>query len=304
MTAIPNVTEPRQTIDFQKGYYMLLEEVRKPLPKHTVNPTHLPLEKIMFASSVFQPRCTEGSKGEQAGHRATLALAIRSNPNHMLDPVLVWWTGRTWRCVDGHHRLAAYAQCKKDRKRPVAIDQVAVEVFEGTLDDAMVEATRRNSKDKLPMLKTDKLERAWKFTTLRTMSRSCISDATGVSESTVARMRVVMEEWIARKNTGKSFEGLLPDCEADPLSVTWEEAKRRDLREKIGDDHEEWEAKQAAEWCDRLTRAFGSKLIRQPLILAHALAIYSEKLPPELYEALRGYVDEERQRAIDEDEED
>ena len=100
-----------------------------------------------------------------------LAMAVRTSPNHLLDPVLIWWSGKRWRVIDGHHRMMAYQQTTTDTKRPVKIDAVPVEVFEGTLHEAIHEATRRNSKDKFAMSKTDKLERAWKFTAMGGMSR-------------------------------------------------------------------------------------------------------------------------------------
>ena len=47
--------------------------------------------------------------------------------------MLVWWSGKCWRVIDGHHRFLAYKQAAGDSKHPLDIDAVPVEVFEGDL---------------------------------------------------------------------------------------------------------------------------------------------------------------------------
>lgn len=287
-------------INFEKGYALLIKEGLNPMPKPITNPTSLPIDKIVFATSVFQPRAINGNMADRAGHITVLAMAIRANPNHMLDPVLVWWSGKYWRVIDGHHRLDAYNQVRKDYKRPIAIDEVPVELFEGTLHEAMEEATRRNSKDKLTMSKLDKLERAWKFTALGTMSKPRIAKVTGISERTVATMRAMMDDWVTRNNRGKNFEGPLPDASANPLSITWEEAKRGRFAEQEG-GAEEWATKQATEWATRFRKAFGNKLVNQPDIMAEAVAVYAARLPLALHEALKGFIPQDDLDDLEED---
>ncbi|MBL8901726.1 MAG: ParB N-terminal domain-containing protein [Rhizobiales bacterium] len=272
-----NSTNAKQ-IDFGKGYSLLVSAAKKNKPRPEVINGKLRLAEIKFATSVFQPRTGEGTQAEAAAHISALAEAIRNSPNHVLDPILVWWSGNDWRVVDGHHRLIAYQQVSnplqpKAHKRCIPIDAVPVEVFDGDLKGALKEATARNVKDKLKMTKRDKLERAWKFTALGTMTIPEIAAVTGVAERTVGTMRKAIAE-LSAEDAG-SFG---PDVNV--LNITWEEAKKRQLAERPIDD--EWIDKQAKDWARRLAHAFGEKLARNPSITLKALERYSEKLPDRL----------------------
>jgi hypothetical protein len=70
-------------------------------------PTALPLASIKLWPKVFQHRGFAGHASK--GHVLRLAAAIRQSKSHTLDPITVWWDGRAWACVDGHHRRDAYA---------------------------------------------------------------------------------------------------------------------------------------------------------------------------------------------------
>jgi hypothetical protein len=250
------------------------EGEKKPKPQPVLLENTLPLGDIRTATSVFQPRLGDGARGEAEAHVSALADAIRSRKDHRLDPIIVWWSGKHWRVIDGHHRLVAYNQVsnpsqEKASRRCIPIDRVPVEIFVGSLQEAMARATIENSKDKLRMTKKDKLERAWRFTALGQMTIPEIANATCVAERTVSNMRKVIADlnvielgdWTPR---------------IDPLDITWAEAKRQNAGEVEVTD--EWLERQAREWATRLARTFGDRLARNPEIAMRTLEIYSENL--------------------------
>lgn len=86
---------------------------------------------------MFQQRAFDGVVVDSKDHINTLKDAIKNTPGYQLDPpIVVWWSGREWKVLDGHHRLIAYQQLAKDRKNGLVVRSIRVEVFEGTLDDA------------------------------------------------------------------------------------------------------------------------------------------------------------------------
>jgi hypothetical protein len=182
---------------FTESLRELQEELKtgKPQPD---NPTSLPLKTIRYAAPVFQPRLFDGNKADSVSHVMTLKDAVRAKQK--LPPVTVWWSGKSWRVLDGHHRMMAYQQLTNDKKKPLIIHSVAVVVFEGTLNQAIAHATECNSRDKLPMSRDDKLDRAWKLVALQDadLSREAIANTAGVSDRTVGNMRAKLARFITR----------------------------------------------------------------------------------------------------------
>ncbi|ATG49286.1 hypothetical protein CEW89_17910 [Celeribacter ethanolicus] len=66
-------------------------------------PTALPLSKLKVAPAVFQPREFFSER-----HVKALATAIKAQGGQPLEPLTVWYSGRDWYVIDGHHRLEAY----------------------------------------------------------------------------------------------------------------------------------------------------------------------------------------------------
>jgi hypothetical protein len=130
---------------------------------------------------LFQPR--EFSYGARSVDAQWVKeLARRINIDGELDPVLVIRLGKEWVCVDGHHRIAAYRL--KRHKKPIKC-----EWFTGAPAEAVDESMRRNKKDTLPIQAADRSEEAWRRVLLGQGSKKEISQACGVSSSTVANMR-------------------------------------------------------------------------------------------------------------------
>jgi ParB-like chromosome segregation protein Spo0J len=241
-------------------------------------PQVLPIGDIRFAHLVFQPRSFEGNRGDSEDHIKTLMNAIRNKTDHLLDAVTVWWSGKRWLVIDGHHRLVAYQRLAKDKDKPVKVSTLPVEVFSGSLQQAITEATSRNSKDKLNMTHKEKLERAWKLVVMDhpnppAMSRAEIAKATNVSERSISNMRAEL----ARVTSSEP--------EKNPLELTWDEVKQG-VKPPL-DPEERWLEKQAADYARRLAKTFGVKLAKNPTLSARAIELYSTNLPKRLVECWR-----------------
>jgi hypothetical protein len=257
---------------FEEGLLKLIKEteVNKKPPKD--DPGIIHLEQIRMAHSVFQPRqFLDGSVGYSEEHIQKLVEAIFNEPSHTLDPITVWWSGEKWRVIDGAHRLIAYRRVKSKGKLKNPL--IPVKVFIGNLYQAIEESIKLNSKDKLPMTKSDKANSAWRMTVLDKHSKKQIHMICKVGISTVSRMRNVLVKF-KEKFHEKYFD--------EALSSTWENAQRFDQEEVTRD--ESWEDKLAKNWSRRLAREFGMKAASQPAAFAKAIEIYSSNLPINLAE--------------------
>lgn len=238
------------------------ENGRAPQPKQA---SHLALKQIKTAEGVFQPRNINETYLASDGHVKLLVDAVKQNGAAAFDPLTVWWSGSNWYVIDGHHRLMAFETALRDQPN-LKIESVPVAVFAGSLNEAIIQSVALNAKDKLPMRKADKLERAWKLVCLDDgMSKRQIHDATTIAERTIATMRTRRKEIVERGEK--------------PLEWAWSDV----LADKRPEQYDEtWEEKQAQDWVRRFVKEFGTKLVDQPEIAARALKLYSDRLPLEL----------------------
>ena len=109
----------------------------------------------------------------------TLTAALRKRKSRTFDALTVWWDGKGWACVDGHHRHAAY--------KVAGVGTIPVNVFVGSLAQAMAAAAGANTKDKLIMTRTEKSDAAWHMVTMIEMSKAEVAAAAGVSERQLGR---------------------------------------------------------------------------------------------------------------------
>lgn len=267
-----------EEITFEEAWQRLVSELENAKPP-PLDPfaTMAPIKLITTASAVFQPRgfdVLETASSEE--HVQNLMTAIQNSPEHMLDPITIWWSGSYYRVLDGHHRTLAYQRVnkayKKDKKKKV-ITAIPVNVFAGTLNDAYRKSGELNARDKLPMTKDDKLNMAWRMVIKGMGSKRAIHKSTTISEGTISSMRVRLKK--LQEHFKSNWEGA---C----LAMTWKQALSLNKEEK--DHGEEWQHKQAEVWAKRLGEAFGKKFAQQPDIAAMALALYSDKLPESLME--------------------
>lgn len=167
-------------------------------------PSKLPLSKVEMEPKVFQQRTSEGPMfGKSMGHTDRLAEAIRNSPTHELEPIDIWWSGRRWIVVDGHHRLKAYRKVATDPKRPLKGVRVPVRVFEGTFDEALGRSGEGNVKDKLVMSEEEKSDLAWRFTCRGEQAKprwtkAQVAKLSGRSKETVAIMRKTRKSLIEK----------------------------------------------------------------------------------------------------------
>jgi hypothetical protein len=237
-------------------------------------PTSLRLSEIKLWPKVFQHRSFGGVSSKS--HVMVLAAAIKKRKSKSLDPITIWWDGKGWACVDGHHRYEAYFQAE------VGIThKVPVEVFTGTLNQAMATAAEANTKDKLPMSRTEKSNTAWHLVTMADMTKVEVAKASSISESTVATMRKVFIQLESKANDeADDFDAPL---QADFRDLSWADAKRlAEGRDAADFDRDEANEKKAQEMALALRRSLGSEGAKYPEVFARALEIYDSRLPDRL----------------------
>lgn len=209
----------------------------------------------------------------------TLAASAKSAPDGTLDAITVWWDGKGWACIDGHHRLDAYRQVGTDKG-----DVIRVEVFEGTLEAALARAAATNTRNKLQMSNAERSNAAWRIVAATSLSKSAQAQAAGVSERLVAMMRAAK----------KSLED---GGNSDLMDMRWETARKLARGESAAeggwtDDVLEQKASQLAV---RLSKAVGPHAGHQVEIFARALEMYNSQLPRNLAE----YWQEEGEEDLD-----
>jgi hypothetical protein len=109
---------------------------------------------ICVAEQVFQWRTPQYNMIPSDDHIFEMAKATQNTG--ALEPILVMPVADKYYVMDGHHRLAAYKTAGWEGDIPAMM-------FAGSLDEAIREALRRNTKNKLPMSAKDKTEAAWRL---------------------------------------------------------------------------------------------------------------------------------------------
>jgi hypothetical protein len=229
---------------------------------------------------LFQPR--EFSYGARSvDPEWARELARRIGIQGELDSVLVIRIGNEWVCVDGHHRIAAYRL--RSHKKPIKC-----EWFDGTPTQAVDESMRRNNKDTLPIPSADRREEAWRRVLLDQGSKKEISQACGVSLSTLANMRKAKR----RYENDPEFAARV----ARPLMETsWGVML---LADHNGDEHESDLDDRAGTLARTIRRRLSDLLIKDPVVTAHALAKYHKHLPRTLMDVWGGRRDVSPGRAL------
>jgi hypothetical protein len=228
-------------------------------------PDTLPLASIVTMPALFQPR------GEDERHISELVRARKARGD--VEPVIVIQVGDKAVLIDGHHRVAAYGLAK-------ATSAVPVKYFEGTLEEAVLEAGRANSKAKLPMNNQDRQNYAWRLVLMDTYSKRQIMDAAAVSDGQVAAMRRV------KKSLGNAAYDA-PSwwrAQREAKGIAWQE---------IDDDERERRLEELAQdYADRLSKEFSTKLANNPEVAARALSIHFGRRLPELARAMEEHLPE------------
>ncbi len=251
------------------GWSDLLFQVErgKPIPKTL--PTSLSFQRIKTRPAVFQHR--QPAKHASKAHVRELVKALG---RAALDPLTVWWDGKAWVCIDGHHRLEAYRQARQ-------LDDIPVTVFEGSPEAATLHAAVCNTQAKLQMAPREKTNTAWRLVVTTDFSKAATVKASGASDGIVGQMRRVCKQ--------------LRTQNVDPASMRWQEARQRAAGEKPGPDVD-WDAermKRAQELANKLTPLLGKGAGDRSDILAEALEIIDVRLPGLLREYWEGHDEED-----------
>lgn len=266
------MSQKEMPINLSQGWAALLKELE--VGEAPVKPNsngELKLKSITTASVVFQPRDFGTDSGYRSRqHIQSLKDGILASKDHALEPIVVWWSGKCYRVLDGHHRLEAYRELKQSKK--IKRDAIPVRIFDGDITDALAESVSLNSKDKLPMTKADKLESAWKMVCLDAGSKSLINKVTTISDGAIGNMRKAKAQF--KESHGDGWE-------EEILNYTWEDMKAGKKPAEINDEYEE---AQARKWAKELGKVFDTRPVKQPIIFARAIEIYSESLAKSLGE--------------------
>ena len=252
-------------------YATLSRQLAKGNPQPSPRPSGLTLEDIKLWPKVFQHRGFAGPASK--AHVLKLTASIKKNRNKTLDPITVWWDGKGWACVDGHHRHQAYGAAKLGSGHIIP-----VEAFEGALGQAMAKAAQANTSNKLDMTSAEKSDAAWHLVTMTLLTKEETAAAARVSESTVASMRRVFNQLKERTNTAGDSLSVTPG--GDCADLSWANAKRlAEGREAPDFDREVANEKKAQAMALELRKAMGTEGGKYPEILARALELYDPRLP-------------------------
>lgn len=269
MTDTASTTE----LDLQEAIALLTDHAASASePSPSAEKLELPLDCLQVLPAAFQPR----SIGEVVDpyHVSQLAGALGNRGDRGLDPILVYWSGQAWFVIDGHHRVAAY-------RSSTAWDKptVAVEVFEGDANAAIAEATERNMKTNLPLLKMDKSNSGWRLVCLTEMKVKDVMAKADISRSQVIKMRARLREieekfperFTRTELAGKEWREVLKPSFGGP-----EESREID---------DEWVVQLAHDFHSRLKREFKDKLVKNPEAFALAIRLLHNGLPSMLMES-------------------
>lgn len=236
-------------------------------------PDRLHLQAITTIPELFQPR------GMSNRHISDLVRAIENNGE--VDPMTVMQIGKRVVLIDGHHRIEAYRQAGRTLSIPVRY-------FEGTLEEAVLEAGQANSKVKLPMTSQERHDYAWRLVLLGKHSKTDVARGSGISPSSVANMRKV------KKGLGQ---------EAFDCGSWWQARERAQGRghEMSEEDREKWKEEWADRVADQLAKMFSTKLTNHPEVAAMALATYFGRRLPEVVNELQHHLPEPDDDLGDED---
>ena len=228
-------------------------ETGRPAPE---DPISLRLDEIEIVEDVFQHRSV--SEWASAAHVKALLKAL-TNTGNPFEPLTVLWAGDGWVLVDGHHRYKAYQEYEYD-------EPVPVEVFKGTLDEAIGEALRANVQDKLPMTAKEKINAAWRLVVGSNLSINRTAALSLASRATIKSMRKVRD---ALNEKSPGWVG----------QMDWRTARSKFQGEELEfSSDDDWLYKKAEMVAQQLKKTFGKELSKYPKALWLALDEYDSNL--------------------------
>jgi hypothetical protein len=236
-----------------------------------VEPEVLNRDQITTMVAVFQPRALTGSFFASERHIENLKAAL-GHPErpHYLDPLTVWWVGDRYYVIDGHHRRLAYQRANVSTAIPVRL-------FRGSMAQAMAYSAAANSRDKLPMTKQDKLNRAWLLTVVGGVSKREVENTCGVSRGSVTEMRRTLAD-LRKMGTPQD----------EVVEFSWREARdhANGIERPMVFPEDALRAR-AERMRGQLYKAIGKQAYVDPDAFALALKLGDDRLPMRLMESLQ-----------------
>lgn len=271
-------------------FQRLMTEAKDNDETRSRNPRSLPLTGLHVETAVFQHREYDSDVEWQiTSHVADLVMAIKREPNHRLDPIVVWKCGGRWIVLDGHFRLKAYMQYAAEKRESPKTFKVPCKVFDGTLTQAWDFSVQANKKVVAPLTSTERSNAMWR--------RVCMSWQDGEwsdSKADMERLGLVASNTISRmRRSLKELIGPQGVIREDAMDMTWLEVITQDRDFDLEDFTEEERDEWVERWANQLRRTFGKYPPNNADLFAEAIERYS----PTLIEGLTEYL------AVDPDEE-
>lgn len=249
---------PVDSFDALKAQWSNGKQPPKELPQALV------VSAIKVREEVFQHRRPDRFASDRHIRELADVAKVRD-----LDRLTVWWDGKKWTVIDGHHRIKAYIRAGRRGH------SVPVEVFEGTPEEALGRAAEANTKDKLQMSSSEKSNAAWRLVVMSEgRSKAQQAQDASVSERLVALMRKTKATLM--RDPERSLEDL--------AEMSWQDARRTAAGESLDWTPEDEEAR-VEKMTTALRKALGATADRQPDIFRQALERFSPRLAQALEES-------------------
>jgi len=224
----------------------------------------IPLDQVQSMPEVFQPRMSQVVEKHVSDLRSSLKTVGE------LTPVIVIALGKHPIIVDGHHRLEAY--------RMELRDEIPVEFFRGTVQEAILLSGTANSKTIMPLNRFQRSNWAWKLVRMVNpgdthgylFSKRQITASSGASSGAVAAMR-------------RAARALGEDADNYP---TWDAARiacqnmeEPETYKPFGEEELEEQAQLIA---DRIAQSIGTHRANNPEIMARGLTKFLGRNTPDV----------------------
>lgn len=236
-------------------------------------PSTLRLRDISTCPAVFQPR--QGNSRDGAHYRCHVEalvhqLATMPTGAKVLEPIMVYAVGRSFYALDGHHRRAAY-------EAAAITEGIPVGHFTGTIEEAVREAYRLNSRVHLNLEASERNEAAWRLvcigeTSKPRMTVDAIVEASRLGRRSVEKMRTLYRRLQARFGETDEFT----NDHVPAVFDSYREALEADRGERREFTEEMREALIDA-MVDKLGKALGKHPHRHTEVMGEALHRYLGK---------------------------
>ncbi|WP_460273933.1 hypothetical protein [Celeribacter sp. ULVN23_4] len=242
-----------------------VEREANPLPPPKV-PRSLPLDALHVEPAVFQPR--EIGLDQERVKEISEGL----NGGALDERVHIWWSGKRWIVIDGHHRHAAYMLLRETSGETLKVPVEAHPQF--SLGEAMGAAAKINSRDRVRITREEKGNNAWRLVCLGEGSIAEQAEWSGASKAQISIMR-------------KTFESLRERRIKAPTMIDrgWDWSRQIAKGDSPREFTEEVQEGMAQDWAKKIGNALGGKATECPGVLARALQIISPTLPARLLDS-------------------